>query len=1111
MHSYFRYTLTLLLVCSSITANAWDWIYRETTETNASFYPRQLAASQNSGFWALGRANGDGALAHYAMDGSIRTLHSSPYHDQLAAMADGGVVTAGWEGASSGTKCTARRYDASGSLRWISATDDISCSAVFTDGGGSIWLLDSSRRLYLLAPDGRVVKTIGQFASTAPYIPGYIADPNQNGIFIANSAYDEAANASAAAITALDESGSERWRYRSNAINTRFTSLVLGTAGALYGVGTCGSGSTSRLYIAKLSRDGSERWNQCYDAIPDGYSLTAMSAPENGLHVMSNTDSGAVLRRFGENGALMWSYELDTGDRCVEQDNDACVSTIMASGETLLLTHSISSSSSGQRIIRINAGGNLVSSAPLIDIEVSSLIALADGSVVVVANKHVAPPGPSATFPESLIELKRFARDGSELAAPVTTHVAPISSEPIASRFSDDGTAYVVMTDSDTASYAMSRISNAGERVWRAESMGSWPNAARISNITDRACVAGERVISPMEPSLHVECNAADGGAKIWQADLNTGAAYQSVLELRITDSGTIRMVYLVVNYLSMSGIRSAEYDRFGNLISNTEIASTDWVTASAMSADGSVALAFDRPNTRLVALLPDGSIRFSASVDAADLAVSKVALAPDGSLLAIGDRIEQGTHVAFARLYAPAGQVLWTTRLGPLSTPSGTIVFDQGSAYLALGYGGIFIGSFLANPSPLQVNRVSLTDGNLLWQRNLQGDYLARPKLFLDGSRQTLLIANAWRPNRIETYVLDQENGSTISERYEGCAATECVASISVTPDGTLHAVVNTHSDDSAPGYQTQVYSRTNSTARPDSIRLDQSGLNGAWYASYETGQGFMLDYFPANRTLFMPWFTYARSTSRTADPNETNNHPSGQRWYTLQGTVPVGAVSAELQIVENSGGTFDAGPATVARTAGNATLTFSSCSSGSLHYRFDAAFNGGVEGFVMLTRLTPATNACILPNGSESTVSIPPASNGFDARQSGSWYAPATAGQGLMFTVQPNGLFFAAWFTYDPAGQADDATQQHWFTLQGDLGSATNGTVTLPIIQTIGGTFDLAPTSNSYRVGEATLRMQGCDRAQLEYRFDAGVVATPYALRQGSVGLEKIGGCGL
>jgi hypothetical protein len=62
------------------------------------------------------------------------------------------------------------------------------------------------------------------------------------------------------------------------------------------------------------------------------------------------------------------------------------------------------------------------------------------------------------------------------------------------------------------------------------------------------------------------------------------------------------------------------------------------------------------------------------------------------------------------------------------------------------------------------------------------------------------------------------------------------------------------------------------------------------------------------------------------------------------------------------------------------------------------------------------------------------------------------------------------------------------------------------VPIVGTIGGTFDNAPTGNSVRVGPATVTFVGCANATVDYQFDNAGVARNLS---GSMTLSKIGGC--
>jgi hypothetical protein len=285
----------------------------------------------------------------------------------------------------------------------------------------------------------------------------------------------------------------------------------------------------------------------------------------------------------------------------------------------------------------------------------------------------------------------------------------------------------------------------------------------------------------------------------------------------------------------------------------------------------------------------------------------------------------------------------------------------------------------------------------------------------------------------------------------------------------------------------------------------VDQAGIAGAWYPIYSAGQGFTLDYIASANTVFMPWFTFT--------PDGLLD-PAGLAWYVLQGSTASNASAVDLIIARTEPGAFNKG-AVGPVTVGNAHLSFADCNNATLLYQFNADTNAGAGGLITLTRLTPNTSPCMQSDGSTSPAPIASApANGFDARQSGSWYDPATGGQGLEMTIIPagsgsNGLVFSAWFTFDPVGQSDDPIHQHWFTLQGDLSTAANGKVTLPIYRIIGGSFDGAPTQNFSQVGHATLTMLACDKAQLDYQFDTSEVAHAFAGLSGNSHLVKIGGC--
>ena len=228
-------------------------------------------------------------------------------------------------------------------------------------------------------------------------------------------------------------------------------------------------------------------------------------------------------------------------------------------------------------------------------------------------------------------------------------------------------------------------------------------------------------------------------------------------------------------------------------------------------------------------------------------------------------------------------------------------------------------------------------------------------------------------------------------------------------------------------------------STSPATTPNLNQHGLTGSWYEPETSGQGFAVEVFPdqspGNGQAFVSWFTF----------DSVIGGAGRQRWYTLQGDVVTGQPNAALTIYRNTGGTFNAPPATDAEEVGTATLSFDTCSRGELSYSFTDGT--GRAGAISLARL--------LPNVTCSVTSRRPIDADFAL--SGSWYAGATtAGQGFMAEVAPNSnAFFLSWFTYRPNGINAGAGGQRWYTAQGAF---TPGLRTIPvqIFETTGGMFD-------------------------------------------------------
>jgi serine protease len=106
------------------------------------------------------------------------------------------------------------------------------------------------------------------------------------------------------------------------------------------------------------------------------------------------------------------------------------------------------------------------------------------------------------------------------------------------------------------------------------------------------------------------------------------------------------------------------------------------------------------------------------------------------------------------------------------------------------------------------------------------------------------------------------------------------------------------------------------------------------------------------------------------------------------------------------------------------------------------------------------------------------------------GSWYEPATSGQGLEVEVYPDlspGTGFAqvSWFTFDTA--AGGADHERWYTLSGAVTSG-QPSAALTIYQNTGGNFNALPMTQAHAVGTATLSFATCTSGQLAYSFTDG-----------------------
>jgi hypothetical protein len=253
--------------------------------------------------------------------------------------------------------------------------------------------------------------------------------------------------------------------------------------------------------------------------------------------------------------------------------------------------------------------------------------------------------------------------------------------------------------------------------------------------------------------------------------------------------------------------------------------------------------------------------------------------------------------------------------------------------------------------------------------------------------------------------------------------------------------------------------------------VEIDvQPGLTGSWYDPRTSGQGFMLvvygDTLYGHHLALASWFTY----------DDVVGGAEHQRWYTLSGPIVRGETRVSMTIYQNTGGNFNALPATTALPVGTATLSFDSCTSGQLVYNFTDGSDRAST--IPLTRLTQNVTC-------STTLPRPTAD---DFWRSDEYYDRAKSGQGLTVEVNPiSEVLFFAWTTYAPNGADAGPAGQRWYTGQGRF-AAGSFSIPIQLYETTGGLFDDGTaTPRTVVVGSGALAFAGCT-ATLTFNFTGG-----------------------
>lgn len=247
--------------------------------------------------------------------------------------------------------------------------------------------------------------------------------------------------------------------------------------------------------------------------------------------------------------------------------------------------------------------------------------------------------------------------------------------------------------------------------------------------------------------------------------------------------------------------------------------------------------------------------------------------------------------------------------------------------------------------------------------------------------------------------------------------------------------------------------------TSTPATSGVLHPGHSGHWYVPERSGEGWVLEILAEDRALLY-WFTY----------DESGN----QRWLIGDGEILKDSDGWALRFSEmlvtqgpRFGADFDS-DSLVYNVAGAGLLRFSDCNNGVFEFQ-----GYGQDLAFPIQRLTRTMGPdCNGPLHGHPDQPIQPY-----AGQSGSWYDPATAGQGFVLQWAANGGAVVTWFTYDPDGN------QQWMV---GTGTRQGERLVFPEVYSArGGSFGSEFDSEDVQLtawGRLEFEL-GCDAGSMEY----------------------------
>lgn len=476
--------------------------------------------------------------------------------------------------------------------------------------------------------------------------------------------------------------------------------------------------------------------------------------------------------------------------------------------------------------------------------------------------------------------------------------------------------------------------------------------------------------------------------------------------------------------------------------------------------------------------LTRNGAVAASFPIAVDEQAVGGAVLADGDTLVLVGRRYGSMSAVNALR-FAPDATLRWRRSVAGLIEP--VSVAARGAV--------IFAAETAASNAPSA--KLSRLDDSTAYFRFVPTTSDS-PLVLLepaDASRVVLATASG---NGVVVQVMDATTWLLVAGADLPCGARMCsIASAEIGPDGRMLVAVSRSSD--GQPLRGRVL-RLDVPAPPaPGVAAGQLAVEGAWYSPHRPYLGAVLDYIARNDTLFGLYYEGDRRAA--ADPTRLD-------WYVVQGTGGNSAVPA-LTTYESTSGRFAVRRAfTEPALSRRIWLTFDDCDHATM-----LEFGDGLQRVASLQRLTRRGAGACRAGGS-----MPVAGDAAPRAVEGSWFDPATSGQGLSIAVDrapPPAAesLFAGWFTFDVEGTPGPTNFRHWFSIQGPV-PAIGGRVDATIYQSTGGVDDVSG-NNTRVVGTAALALLACDRLELRYRFNDSADARTFAGLTGTQLLTRIGGC--